>query len=376
MEGARSSFDPGRVLRALPGPVDRSGSPEVRFVNRMEHCDAARAHAMVQEVELYYTQQLAETGVRVPLGEVLEVDRTPAVPRFPIVPLPHIPTNRVVYADDEVEAPSEAEESLSSMGEWSTDSGMPRGRGSGSSGSHVSARSLAAVSLVASVHSAQAWRDSEEGTDGSWELWFLLGLIALGCGLVGAVCAVGCLWCCTNRQQSGSMHSTGSLQSSGEATPSENFGTPRPGKGKGVGSDSFSGSVPSGGGLQLSPVVNVTINADIGSAERTQREVVEVVEDSSEGPSAAGLRMRRSVRSAAPPPDLSKGLGPDKTREQEHAAAADSHSRVGPCGLGPHRTCYPAQAAAANSDSRVGPCGLGPIRTREPTHSAFLLKPP
>ena len=60
----------------------------------------------------------------------------------------------MVYVDDVVEVDSDPEES--SIREWTTDSGMPRGPDSGSqrsSGSQGSGRSLTAVSLAASVRS-------------------------------------------------------------------------------------------------------------------------------------------------------------------------------------------------------------------------------
>ena len=80
--------------------------------------------------------------------------------------------------DNDSEVSSEAEEEHSSVGEWSTDSGMPRGHSSGSGSSVVGGRSVAAVSNAASVGSAQAQRSMQGDSDGSWELFLLLGLVA------------------------------------------------------------------------------------------------------------------------------------------------------------------------------------------------------
>ena len=106
---------------------------------------------------------------------------------------------RIRYADDEVvldlqpvavgedensSLPSSSEEH-SSIGQWTTDSGMPRGHSSGSDGTGHSARSLVAVSLAASVHSARGYQEFEKGGDGSWELGVLLALVAAVCGLTG-----------------------------------------------------------------------------------------------------------------------------------------------------------------------------------------------
>ena len=115
----------------------------------------------------------------------------------------------------------------STIGQWTTDSGMPRGHSSGSVGT-----SLAAVSLATSVHSAVGYREVEEPGDGSWELGILLVLVAAVCSLTGALCA--CAWLkfrgC-GRGPEGS--TTSSLQSTSE------------------------------GPSRFSPVVNVTVRSQI-----------------------------------------------------------------------------------------------------------------
>ena len=110
-----------------------------------------------------------------------------------------------MYVDDEVVdggvpvaddpdsgSSSEEDEGSSTIGEWSTDSGMPRGPSSGSQGSG-GARSLAGLSLAASVRSAAGHRTSELEEVGSWELGVLVSLVGVACVLLGVVCTLLCI---------------------------------------------------------------------------------------------------------------------------------------------------------------------------------------
>ncbi|CAE6971034.1 unnamed protein product [Symbiodinium sp. CCMP2592] len=340
------------ALEVLPGPVDRSGSPEVRFPSGQGQYDAASAYATAtaSDMEPLYVQR----PVGFPPGDMIELARTPTVPLPPNYPYPENFGNRFVYADDEVELgeDSDSGDEASSIGQWTTDSGMPRGRGSSSAGSQGTGRSLTAVSLAASVQSAQAWQDAAQESDGTMELWLLLGMISVGCILVGAVGAIGCMWLCkcnTHRHQI-----------SAECTP-----TTPPTQGQKVAEkSSYSDRHVSEGPLQFSPVVNVTVRTQFQGEDCAQHERVEVLKRSSEDDIKEGLRQRGQQKTCESTVGPLKGLEPHRTRV-EVSAMESAQSRVGPPkGLGPHRTCAEASAERPVQFPVGPPKGLDLSRTR------------
>ena len=162
------------------------------------------------------------------------------------------PLGRAPDQDDhDSEVSSEAEEEHSSVGEWSTDSGMPRGHSSGSGSSVVGGRSVIAVSIAASVSSAQAHKSMQGDSDGSWELGLLLGLVAALFCMIG----VAGTWMCIRQR---AFEPKGFRDSTSLVTA-----TPRQGSGKSEDGRRVEDESPRDSRLQSSPVVHVTVKNEI-----------------------------------------------------------------------------------------------------------------
>ena len=153
-------------LRPVPGVTDGRGSHEVWFLQGLEGLEVAQGE----------NPPLAERQLRRPPDHMVAEARAPTAP-----PALGHPVDRIQYVDDElilgpqpVVADGEddsvlesSSEEHSTIGQWTTDSGMPRGPSSGSAGTLNSARSL-----VASIQSARGHQGSEDESD--WNLGTLV----------------------------------------------------------------------------------------------------------------------------------------------------------------------------------------------------------
>ena len=219
-----------------------------------------------------------------PPDDMLAQARAPTVPRPPGYAgrveeradgMDRNQANRVVYGDDEGWLESDDEDE-SSIGEWTTDSGMPRGHsssGGGSARSPRSGRSLTVMSIAAPLRSASGHQLHEAQEDGSWELWIVLGLVVVCSVLIG----VGCAWVCCLRSQRCLGH-----REPLDCQEIEKF--PR---------------VPASEGsernaVSLSPVVNITVTGS-PAVDRTSCVGVDVV-------GGEGLRRRGQRTEEAEPP--------------------------------------------------------------------------
>ena len=262
---------------------------------------------------------------------------------------------RFVYVDDEVvegympglndvqpSSSSEAQDDVSSIGEWTTDSGMPRGPSSESQAS-VGARSIAALSFAGSIRSVNSYKGSEVKEDGSWELGVLLMLVGVGCMLLGVVCTLGCF----RLRGASTSHAGATVTDSSEL---QGVGTP---SGQGTAGDvdnvDMRAHVNSSSPLQFSPVVNITLQTGsvrtvggLSSSESIEKE------------SSASDRLSRSF-----PVDPRSGLGPGCTLgaevEERGVGGGASASPVGPpSGLDPGWTLgVDAKECAAGGGAEV-----------------------
>ena len=364
-------------LRPLLGVIDGSGSHEVWFSERGDGFDG------VQEPGSFFVQG----PLRRPPDQMLAEARAPTVPQPPPL-LGHI-VERIRYADDEVvlelqpvavgedensSLPSSSEEH-SSIGQWTTDSAMPRGHSSGSDGTGHSARSLAAVSLAASVHSARGYQELEKGGDGSWELGVLLTLVAAVCGLTGVLCACAWLKCRSNQGIS-------DKASGDDAAPR----TPRTARGSQGAELSPPRHKTPEGPNRCSPVVNITVHSHISGFTEESRNAVEADEEGglqdsrSEIPVGLpkGLGQGNPKRSSEVleegPEDYHSGLGLSRTLREEESLESgggqNQQSATASCSaaevpVGPPRVLGQDRKplGPAENSNPVEPCGLGPVGT-------------
>ena len=342
--------------RPLPGALDRDGSPEV-----LSPAVDSRAGGSL------------EAPFRSPPEDMLAQARAPTVPmppgyRYPIVMLQPDPVpqeqpqvNRFVYVDDEVELPSSASEDVSSLGEWTTDSGMPRGpsgdsRESSQSGvggsvrSRCSGRSIAAVSLAASVGSAEG-QVVNGRDDGQWELWIAIGVLACLFALIGAGVTCIVLRCPCTRSP---YKATSPCVDVAEAETEKASLTPE--------------CRLKLEGLQVSPVVNITIRNDgqrvpcmrgsdesseIGGGQSAHSLGMQKDNDSRDpvvSPSGLGPEVSLGGRRQPEPSSLHSGLGPEVTlgRRQPEPSSL-------PSGLGPEVTLGRRQPEPSSLPSGLGP---------------------
>ena len=278
---ALASSGSGDNHRVEIGPcssaAEETGSHEVWYLRGAEENDMVQAILRVQVED----SQLLEERRRPPPDQMLAEARAPTVPGPP--PYVGLPRDRFQNVDDEgalIHQPAEdgedeqssdvSSDEHSTIGQWTTDSGMPRGHSSGSVGT-----SLAAVSLATSVHSAVGYREVEESGDGSWELGILLVLVAAVCSLTGALCA--CAWLKFRGCERGPEGSTtSSLQGTSE------------------------------GPSRFSPVVNVTVRSQISGFPGELKTDVET--------EAQGTPEKRQAKIPVGPP---KGLVPDSRENAE-----------------------------------------------------------
>ena len=354
-----------------------------------DYWDARGSYLQAQTVDVEY--------VRYPVGrppeEMLADARAPTVPRPPGYPVQLLnqdqmlgprQDNRLVYGDDEALI-EEVFSDESSIGQWTTDSGMPRGyRSSDDEGSALgegegisrarhsragsmssrSAISLGIASLAASVTGVDGRVSAPEESDGSWELILLVGAVALLFSVVGAACA-----CCAMKFLDISGRSDQGLEISG--------GTP---------CNKTRRNIP-----QNSPIVNVTLNNRMSEWDADGDSLRVALErnlsasshssDNSRPPRGVspgtsrpeqGLRKRRADISRAPEPLRPCGLSPGRTRvhgdEAPSATTLPDTTPVVPSGLGPGRTrVHGDEAPSATTlpdPTPVVPSGLGPGRTR------------
>ena len=297
--GSSRDIASGLDLRALQGVVDRSGSPEVYYPSGLD------------AVGLYWASEVAQGSGSCPPADMVATAKAPTVPPPPNLPYDRGSVGRVMYVDDEVVdggvpvaddpdsgSSSEEDEGYSTIGEWSTDSGMPRGPSSGSQGSG-GARSLAGLSLAASVRSAAGHRTSELEEVGSWELGVLVSLVGVACVLLGVVCTLLCIRLWARPSPSGVLDTEG-------------FEGPTPRQKM---ADRAEGAKPETQAspqnpLQFSPVVNITLKT-------------------------GGLKTSECAWPGDHPVDLSSGLVPVDPKERQEE---DPNLDVDPSGLGLSRT--------------------------------------
>ena len=198
---------------------------------------------------------------------------------------------------------SETEEGHSSVGEWSTDSGMSRGQSSGSGSSRVGGRSVAAANIAASVGSAQARRSIEGDRDGSWELCVLLGLVAALFRMIG----VASTWMCMRKR---------AYEPKGisETTPFDPA-TPRLGGGRIEDEEKVEAESRRDAHLQLSPVVHVTVRNEILGSGGSLHSAVNAEERISGLPCEGARRrnIKESSQEEANPVGPPRGLDQGRT---------------------------------------------------------------
>ena len=337
-------------LRPLPGVTDGRGSHEVWYLGRVEGIEVGHIVGIAQGGD----PQPVERPLRPPPDHMLAEARAPTV----LGPPPQLgrPVGRFQYVDDElilepqpgeVEENEESDSSINSnehstIGQWTTDSGMPRGHSSGSAGTLNSARSLAVVSFAASVHSGSGSKGVEQHGDGSWELGVLLALVAVVCVLTGVLGT--CLWL---RFQNRGRISEGEISADG-STPR----TPRDDRRRST--TDFNSSTQEGHS-QFSPVVNITVHNQISGFPGELKAALD----------AEAQENSSSSHSKIPfvPP---KGLVPDPRRDTAQAEAQENsrsfHSKI-PVGP-PKGLVRGTESLRQFEDPRpVGPCGLDPVGT-------------
>ena len=373
LAGSSGSAGLGAGLYEPLGVGDREGRSEAASLNARVEYDAAHAFAQVQQVDMFFVPR----PDRLPPGDMVELARAPTVPRPPGYPYPVDQVDRIRYVDDEAELDeaelgekAESDEDLSSqgsedhstIGQWTTDSGMPggRSRSSGSGGSGVGSRSVAAVSLASSVRSVQASREIE-ASSGSWELWGVVVLLVSCSMLLGAACLYAAWWCTKSRTvKMSSDEDWGHDDGNEDLCPSKVQTPVRRRRGSPV---------------VLSPVVNINVTNEASrqSEEKHERELTAhaasvlgenpSAASSSVGPCGLGLSSNPKIREKTGVQSQSPvglcGLGLPSGPKTQETTGVQSRGPVGPYGLGLPNDPKTRETTGTPSQSPVGPCGLG-----------------
>ena len=368
LAGSSGSAGLGAGLYEPLGVGDREGRSEAASLNARVEYDAAHAFAQVQQVDMFFVPR----PDRLPPGDMVELARAPTVPRPPGYPYPVDQVDRIMYVDDEAELGEKAEsdedlssqgsEDHSTIGQWTTDSGMPggRSRSSGSGGSGVGSRSVAAVSLASSVRSVQASREIE-ASSGSWELWGVVVLLVSCSMLLGAACLYAAWWCTKSRTvKMSSDEDWGHDDGNEDLCPSKVQTPVRRRRGSPV---------------VLSPVVNINVTNEASrqSEEKHERELTAhaasvlgenpSAASSSVGPCGLGLSSNPKIREKTGVQSQSPvglcGLGLPSGPKTQETTGVQSRGPVGPYGLGLPNDPKTRETTGTPSQSPVGPCGLG-----------------
>ena len=356
--GASGSGDPGYSVRALQqGALEEAALVRITDSWRLGGVDVREAYVQGPARDLEYVRRPHV----LPPSDMLAQARAPTVPRPPDYPgqvegqangANRNQANRVVYGDDEGWLESDNEDE-SSIGEWTTDSGMPRGRSSssgGSAGSRRSGRSVAVMSVAASLHSASGHQLNGGQESGSWELMIVLGLVIVCSVLVGVVCAWMC--CLEGQRRLGRREPLDCQEIEKSSKVQSGEGSEKP-------------------AASLSSVVNITVTGS-PTVDRSGRVEVDVT-------GGEGLRRRGQLTEGAEPTvgwcseesmvsssTLHNTVGRGKGERGSQSRVAAESRTLSHCGLDPGRQSsgkVSEETLGATATSRnIGPCGLGPSR--------------
>ena len=203
---------------------------------------------------------------------------------------------------------------------------------------------IAGLSVALIPHAQGATAAEEMSSEGSWELWFILGLVvvvSIGVGVLGAWCVGGCLSrnvvVPVNQKP---VNSDNGGEAGDQVRTPVNRATSRP--------------------PHVSPVINITVTGGVFEERASKGVDVQVTETvSGQGPLAS---------TAGPQTPGSRGLGPGSTLRRrrgfdEGSGIPDSR------GSGSDRPCAahePVRIESDNANARIlGNRGVGPFRSRD-----------
>ena len=390
--GSQEVGSPERLVsgdeEARPGEHESLQGMTYEDIRDMYYADLRSAYEHAEDIPegLQYPVNYADVVA------LLGSPRAPTVPRPPGYPTeagvlsedddpgpqPYLVVNRDEGVDSDLSEMSSDEDASTASGDldrardFGTGSSV-RSQGSVSSGGASATRSVTAVTLAASVTGVQGRAQNfEDVSEGSVELWVVLGLVVCVSMVFGMLLTCAC-WKCWNRR----VGAEALRESQGDREVQD--------QGKDC-SDRV-------GSISLSPVVNVTIGSErlsltppedeVGKGLRNRRFEVRAA---LAGESEASLgRGSLSVQQPKSPAEV-RGLGPSP------GASSQKHSKypVGPCELGPSSSSAPSgkhsktpvepcefgsssgsASAGEHSKTPVGPCGLGP----HPSSKSFAEQP-